>query len=66
MTPTSPPRAVSPKEAGRLLGLSRPMIYRLIDEGELRSFTVGSRRCILLDDLDAFIDRRVAASAPAA
>lgn len=59
---TEPRRAVSPKEAARLLGVSRPMIYRLIDQGELESFNVGACRRILVDTLDAFIGRQVEAS----
>lgn len=42
---------VSPQTAGELLGVSRPHVYRLLDEGTIPFRRVGNRRRIRLADL---------------
>jgi excisionase family DNA binding protein len=56
------PLAVSPKDAGRLLGLGKTTIFRLLKCGELTSYTDGSRRSrrILLSSINAWVERKVA------
>lgn len=51
---------LSPAEAAQLLGLSRPFVVRLLDEGTLPSDHLpGSRhRVIRLEDVLAFAERR--------
>lgn len=51
---------LSPAEAARLLGLSRPFVVRLLDEGTLPSEHLpGSRhRVVRLEDVLAFAERR--------
>ena len=44
--PPAPVLAVPPAEAARLLGLSRPMIYKLICSGQLRTVTIGRARSV--------------------
>jgi excisionase family DNA binding protein len=60
----SPPLAVSPKEAGRLLGVGKTTLFRLLKDGELQSYTDRSRRSrrILVSSITAYICRRIAAS----
>jgi excisionase family DNA binding protein len=43
--------AVSPAEAGRLVGVGRTKIYEAIGAGELKSLKIGSRRLVALDAL---------------
>lgn len=50
-------RPLLPAEAAaRYLGVSRWTIYRLIDRGELKAYTVGSQIRIRPDDIDAYLD----------
>lgn len=51
---------LTPAEVGELLGLSRPFIVRLLDEGQIPSTHLpGSRhRIVRLDDALAFAERR--------
>lgn len=51
---------LTPAEVGELLGLSRPFIVRLLDEGEIpSSYLPGSRhRIVRLDDVLVFAERR--------
>ena len=39
-------------------GLSRPTIYRMIGRGEIQSFTVGTKRLIVMDSYRELIARR--------
>lgn len=48
---------VSIKEAARLLGLSRPTIYALVNNGELKTRRIGRRRMIARSVLEAFVKR---------
>jgi excisionase family DNA binding protein len=56
--------ALSVAHAGDYLDLSRHTIYRLIEAGELRAFTVAGHKALRIaqSDLDAYIERRAAAS----
>ena len=45
------------KEAAHALSLGRSTIYKLINTGELPSATIGTRRLIFSEDLEAFIQR---------
>ena len=44
-----------------LLGCGRARIYELFAAGELPSFKIGRRRMIRREDIDALIERRIAA-----
>ena len=57
------PLAVSPQEAGRLLGLGLSRIYKLLRAGELESYEDGRARRIPMASIHAHIARRLAASA---
>lgn len=52
--------ALSPAEAAQLLGLSRPFVVRLLDEGEIASVRLphSRHRRIMLADILAFQARR--------
>ena len=54
--PPAPVLAVPPAEAARLLGLSRPMIYKLICSGQLRTVTIGRARRVPVAELERLID----------
>jgi excisionase family DNA binding protein len=45
------PLAVSPAEAGRLVGIGRTTIYAAISSGQLRSLKIGTRRLVAVDAL---------------
>ena len=53
----STPMAYAPAEAAQMLGVSRAMLYRLMDKGDLPSFRIGRARRIRHDDLVAMVDR---------
>jgi excisionase family DNA binding protein len=40
-------------------GISRGGMYRLLGENLLRSYTIGTRRYFLKDELDAFLERQM-------
>jgi excisionase family DNA binding protein len=52
--PTTTPIFVSPKEAARLLSLSRSRVYELMDAGAIESTRIGTRRVIPVSSLHAF------------
>lgn len=56
------PVAFSIPDAVRYCGLSRTRLYELIQARELPSAKVGKRRVIRRVDLDALIDRHMAAA----
>lgn len=58
MTNKLAPLAVSPAECARLLGVSRPKVYDLINQGDFPSFKVGSRTLISVDGLRAWIAKQ--------
>lgn len=47
--------AVSPREAARLLQMSVPLLYGLLNSGRLPSVKVGSRRLISVRALHQFM-----------
>ena len=51
-------------EAARRLGVGRSKIYVLIGKGELKSLHVGKLRRVLVSDLMAFVERRIADERP--
>jgi excisionase family DNA binding protein len=55
--PTTTPIFASPKEAARLLSLSRSRIYELMDAGLIESVRIGGRRVIPVDALHDFATR---------
>ena len=54
------PLAVSAAEAARLLGVSRPTLYQLLNRADFPSFRVGGRVLISVSGLQAWIDRQAA------
>ena len=56
------PRTVSPAECARILGISRPKVYDLINQGGFPSFKLGSRTLISVDGLRAWIAKQVEVS----
>jgi excisionase family DNA binding protein len=52
----SPVLAVPPAVAARMLSLSRPMIYKLIHSGELRTVNIGRTRRVPVSELERLID----------
>ena len=55
---TLQPLAVSPAECARLLGISRPKVYDLINQAGFPSFKLGSRTLISVDGLRAWIAKK--------
>lgn len=55
------PLTVSPAECARLLGISRPKVYDLINQGGFPSFKLGSRTLISVDGLREWISRQTQA-----
>ncbi len=51
-------------EAGRLLGVGRTYIFRLIASGEIESIKLGKLRKIPRDALGRYIDRQRSGQAP--
>ena len=58
MTDKLDPLAVSPAECARLLGVSRPKVYDLINRGDFPSFNVGTRTLISVEGLRAWIAKQ--------
>ncbi len=56
------PLAVSASEAARLLGISRPMIYRYMRQDGFPSFKLGSRTLISVDGLRNWVKAQMEAS----
>lgn len=55
------PLAVGTTEAARLLGVSRPTLYQLLNRQDFPSFRVGNRVLISVAGLQAWIDQQTAA-----
>jgi len=53
-------------EACEVLHLSRPVVYQLINSGELRSFKVGNARRIPAQALEDFVATRLSGNDDAA
>lgn len=54
------PLTVSITDAARALSLSRASIYRLVSQGDLRTYKVGRRTLVKYEDLEALRDRLIA------
>ena len=52
------PIAISVSEAARLLGVSRPKVYQLMQQERLPSFKVGTRTLIPVADLQKWVVAR--------
>ena len=57
------PLAVSAAEAARLLGVSRPTLYTLLNREDFPSFHVGNRVLVSVEGLREWIDRQTKAVA---
>ena len=62
MNSTAERAAFSIEETCRYINASRPTIYKLMGDGSLPSFHIGRRRLILREDLDKFLQGRLAAA----
>ncbi|MDT0330420.1 helix-turn-helix domain-containing protein [Nocardiopsis lambiniae] len=49
---------LSPQQAAELLGVSRPMVYRFIERGELEATRVGTHWRLSTTDVIALVERR--------
>ncbi len=49
---------LTPTQAAKVLGMSRPHLYKLLDDGVLCAHSVGTHRRIRATDLEAFRVRR--------
>ncbi len=54
------PLAVGTTEAARLLGVSRPTLYQLLNQADFPSFRVGRRVLISVSGLDVWIKQQAA------
>jgi excisionase family DNA binding protein len=57
---TEAPMAYRPEEAGRMLGISREMVFKLIRQGELKAFKVGAATVIRAEELRRYLDEQEA------
>lgn len=48
---------VSIKEAAQRLGVGRTLTYHLIEQGQLDTVKIGSRRLVKVDSIKALVDR---------
>lgn len=55
------PLAVSAAEAARLLGVSRPTLYTLMNREDFPSFHVGTRVLVSVDGLREWIEQQTKA-----
>ena len=59
LTPRNlPVIAAGPREIAAMFGIGRNLIYAAMRTGELPSSKVGTRRIILIKDMEAFLDAR--------
>jgi excisionase family DNA binding protein len=49
--------SVSPHQLAKCLGVHPNTAYKMIADGEIKSYAVGKRRRVLVSDLDEFIAR---------
>jgi excisionase family DNA binding protein len=52
-------RALSVKEAGEAVGLSRATVYRLIGQKRLSTVKIGSRRLVPVGEIDALLSKAI-------
>ena len=57
---STPPLAVSAKEAARLLSVSVSKLYELLRTGELDSYADGCSRRVTMASIVGYIERRLA------
>ena len=57
------PLAHSPDRAAERIGISTRAVYAAIAAGELRSFKIGKRRLITEQELQGFVQRKMAVAA---
>ncbi|EIG56072.1 helix-turn-helix domain-containing protein [Bradyrhizobium sp. WSM1253] len=57
------PLVASPNQAMKTLLVSRETLYKLINAGELESYTEGKSRRITVASIDAYVKRRLATEA---
>jgi excisionase family DNA binding protein len=57
-----PVRLVSIEKAAHLLGIGRTTVYDLINRGEVRSTKIGRRTLLSVEDINAFVDRKLASA----
>ena len=43
--------------------ISRPTLYRLLGQGDLKGYNIGARRYFLISELDSFIARQTGVEA---
>ena len=55
--PTVPRVSLSVQEAAQSCGVSKSFLYNYMSSGALRYLKAGSRRLILLSELEAFLGR---------
>lgn len=55
------PMAISTSEAARLLGVSRPTIYKLIHRNDFPVFHVGTRTMISVEGLRKWVEKQTGA-----
>lgn len=56
--PILEPMAVSAAEAARLLGVSRPKVYELLNREDFPAFKLGGRTLISVDGLRRWVERQ--------
>ncbi|TMB70446.1 MAG: helix-turn-helix domain-containing protein [Chloroflexi bacterium] len=52
--------SLSVNEAAAALGVGRDLVFRALNSGTLKSFRIGGRRLILVDDLKDYAQRQAA------
>jgi excisionase family DNA binding protein len=52
-------RALSPQGVARRFSVSRKLVYKHLESGELRGAKLGSRWSVLIEDADAWWERHV-------
>jgi excisionase family DNA binding protein len=58
------PRLFTPNDAAHYLRVSRSTVYELMNRGDLRFITVGTRRRLVREDLDGFVNERLTNATP--
>lgn len=54
------PRMASVEQTGKMLGLSVPTIYRMLERNELESVKIGRRRLIRMASIEALTGDKAA------
>ena len=50
-------RMLNVRDAAKYLSISRSNLYLWLNTGKIRSYKIGGRRIVDIEDLDKFIDR---------